>query len=42
MLHDLDLSHALKKAAGAAISVARTPDQVAQLLAHVAWDELAR
>jgi YtoQ family protein len=41
-LHDPDISHALKEVDAAAMAVARTPEQVAQLLAYVTRGELAR
>ena len=41
-LHDPDLTHALKEVDAAAMAVARTPEQVAQLLAYVTRGELAR
>ncbi len=40
-LHDPDLSHALKEVDAAAMAVARTPEQVAHLLAYVTRGELA-
>jgi YtoQ family protein len=41
-LHEPDLNHALKEVDAAAMAVARTPEQVAQLLAYVIRGELAR
>jgi YtoQ family protein len=40
-LHDPDLSHSLKEVDAAAMAVARTPEQVAHLLAYVTRGELA-
>lgn len=39
-LHDPELTHALKEVDAAAMAVAETPEQVAQLLAYVARGEL--
>ena len=36
----VDPSHALQEVGGATMTVARTPEQVAQLLAYVTWGEL--
>lgn len=41
-LHEPDLNHALKEVDAVAMAVARTPEQVAQLLAYVIRGELAR
>ena len=41
-LHDPDLTHPLKEVDATAMAVARTPEQVAQLLAYVTRGELAR
>ena len=41
-LHDPDLTHALKEVDAAAMAVASTPEQVAQLLAYVTRGELTR
>ncbi len=41
-LHDADLNHPLKEVDAAAMAVASTPEQVAQLLAYVTRGELAR
>ena len=41
-LHDPDLTHALKEVDAAAMAVASTPEQVAQLLAYVTRGELVR
>lgn len=41
-LHDADLNHPLKEVDAAAMAVASTPEQVAQLLAYVTRGELSR
>ena len=41
-LHEPDLTHPLKEVDAAAMAVARTPEQVAQLLAYVIRGELVR
>lgn len=41
-LHESDLNHALKEVDAAAMAVASTPEQVAQLLAYVIRGELSR
>jgi hypothetical protein len=40
-LHEPDLTHPLKEVDAAAMAVARTPEQVAQLLAYVTRGQLA-
>jgi YtoQ family protein len=42
VLHDPDLTHALKEVAAAAQAVASTPEQVVEILRYVASGELAR